>query len=187
MEILKTRTSSIDLQCRLIRIALFCYVATEVVFFVLAWIVPSPITIGTFSMELTPKGMTMEQLHAMLPAQHLLGTLLGLPALLLLGYALWQLDGMLRGFQKNAMFAENTIRHLHAFAGAGFLSITLSIFEVPLRILLDPVVMGTPMNRMSFGMTSDELFALLLCGLFYLIAGMMHEGRRLKQEVEEFV
>jgi hypothetical protein len=184
---MKLARLDVGLHCRLIRLLLIVFLAIQVVFFVLSWVVPVALNHGSFFMQVGPEGLAMNAVRAMPDSQRWIGLGLALPALLMLCRGVWHLDRMLAAFQRNAMFAIGTIAHLRGFAGATFLSMALSILEVPLRAIVYRFVLGVPDVRIGAGVTSAELFVILVCGLFYLIAGMMHEGRRLEQENEEFV
>jgi hypothetical protein len=177
----------LDRHCRWIRMLLLVFVAIQLGFFVLSWVVPVALKGGSLVMQVAPKGLELDAVRAMPDSQRWIGLVLALPALLMLCRGGWHLDRMLSGFQKNAMFAIGTIAHLRGFAGATLLSVALSIVEVPLRAIVYRFGLGVPGVRIGAGVTSAELFVILVCGLFYLIAGIMHEGRRLEQENAGFV
>jgi hypothetical protein len=177
----------IALHCRVIQLLLLAFLLVQVVFFVLSWLLPVSLKGANVVMQVAGQGLAQGAVAAMPQAQRLVGLALALPALLMMFRAAWHLDRMLRAFRGRAMFAVDTIARMRAFAGASFLSMALSIVEVPLRALVYRYVLAVPDVRITAGVTSSELFVILVCGLFYLIAGMMQEGRRLEQENEEFI
>jgi len=176
----------INTQCRLIRSLLWFCFAIQLFFFVLAWSSALP-GIGSFAMRISPNGLSFEQVSQMALSQRWLGVALGLPSLLVLSFGLWRLDRMLINFQKNMMFAVDTIAHFRAFAGATMLAIVLDILVLPIRSILFNLMLERKFGRMEMGITTEQLLLLLVCGLFYLITNMMHESRRLAQENEEFI
>lgn len=184
---MKIERLDIGRHCQLIRMLLLAILLIQLVFFVLSWVVPVALHEGRFFMEVTPNGLAQGAVRNMADSQRWIGLALALPAVLVLCRAVWHLDRVLSGFQEKAMFAIGTIGHLRGFAGATFLSVALSIAEVPVRALVYRFALGVPDARIGAGVTSAELLVILVCGLFYLIAGIMHEGRRLEQENEEFV
>ena len=174
------------IHCRLIRAALWSCLLIQLVFFILAWGSLQP-HIGPVWVRLAAKGLEFNALLALPLERRLLGAALGLPALLAMGYGLWRLDRMLLNVERGAMFAAATIAHLRAFAGAILLATLLSMVETPLRAILFRLLPGAPGRGTPMGINSEELMLLLLCGLFYLITRMLHEGRRLLEENEGFV
>lgn len=184
---MESRKTRFVLQCRVVRAALLAFLAVQLAFFVLAWIVPDALAGNAFTVRVSPEGMSGDELLALPVALRIVGATLALPALLLLAYGLLQLDRMLRAFQRSAMFARATIAHLRAFAGATFLATLLSVLELPLRAAAYHLVQGGGQFRLAVGVSSEELLVALVCGVFYLLAAMMHEGRRLAEENEGFV
>jgi hypothetical protein len=184
---MKNDRLDIGRRCQLVRALLLVFLLIQLIFFVLSWVVPVVLQEGRLFMQVTPNGLAPNAVRAMPDGQRWIGLALALPALLMLCRAAWHLDRMLSGFRNQAMFGVDTIAHLRGFAGATFLAVALSIVEVPLRAIVYRVALGAPEASIGAGVSSAELFVILLCGLFYLIAGMMHEGRRLAQENEEFV
>jgi hypothetical protein len=173
--------------CRVIQLLLLVFLLIQTVFFVLSWVVPVSLKGGSVVVQVAGQGLAQGAAGAMPDTQRLVGLALALPALLMMFRAAWHLDRMLRAFRQLAMFAIDTIAQMRGFAGASFLSMTLSILEPPLRALVYRYVLAVPNVKITAGVTSSELFVILVCGLFYLIAGMMQEGRRLEQENEGFI
>ncbi|MFZ6719260.1 DUF2975 domain-containing protein [Undibacterium sp. Ji49W] len=171
---------------RLIRPLLLLCAATEVAFFILAWS-NTPLNLGPWSMHVAAKGLLIEQMSSMSAMERGIGVLLGLPALLCMLYGLWNLDRLLAGIQQQNLFSLQNIARLRTFAGAVALSTLLSIAEVPARTAVMRLLPGQGDGNFSVSVSSEELILLLVCIAFYLITGMMHEGRRLAEENEGFV
>ncbi|MFZ6766723.1 DUF2975 domain-containing protein [Undibacterium sp. Di26W] len=171
---------------RLIRPLLLLCAATEVAFFILAW-TNTLLYLGPWSMYVAAKGLLIEQMRTMPTMEHSVGILLGLPALLCMLYGLWKLDRLLAGIQQKNLFSLQNIARLRTFSGAIALSTLLSIAEVPARTGVMRLLSGQQDGGFSVSVSSEELILLLVCIAFYLVTGMMHEGRRLAEENEGFI
>lgn len=169
---------------RLLRVLLAACALLQVGFFVLGWCGVLP---ADAWLQVSPSGMSAAGAHALSSAERVAGAMAGLPALLALGYGLWRLWCALRNIERHAMFSVATIGHVRAFAGATLASTGLAILEAPLRALIYRFVLGLPVQRMSIGVTNDQLLLILVCALFYLVIRLMHAARRLAEENEEFV
>jgi hypothetical protein len=169
---------------RIILLLLLACAAIQLSFFVAAWSAALPP--GSF-MQISAKGMSVEQMRAMDPAQRLACAAVGLAPLLALAYGLLRLARLLANVRRGALFDRATIGHLRAFAGATLLSTVLSIVEPPVRTLLLRFGFGVPSTGISIGINSEELMLLLVCALFFLVTNLLHEGRRLAEENEGFV
>jgi len=169
----------------LIRALLWLCVAAQAAFFVLAWTTYAP-TVGSMTIDMTAIGMPFGARLALTPSARLLGAALALPTTLVLVYGLWRLDRLLLNFHRRELFTAQSIGHLRAFAGATLLSTALSIAEPPMRTLALRLT-GDGGWHFSVGVNSEQLMLILVCGTFYLITRLMHEGRRLREENEGFV
>lgn len=172
-------------KCQLIRALLYLCLSVQISFFLLAWS-PWQATLGPWAIKLAAHGIAFEEARLLSADSRWLGVTLGLPALLTLSYGLWRLDRMLVGWQREEIFSLAAIAHLRAFAGASLLSVLLAIVETPLRTHLLASLSGSP-RSLSVGVGSDGLMLIFTCAVFYLIASVMHEGRRLAEENEAFV
>ena len=131
--------------------------------------------------------MSIATARALGTGQRVLGMLAGLPALAALLYGMWRLQRMLIGMRQATPFATGTIAHLRSFAGCVLVATLWSIIEPALRALLYRYALGLPVHGLSMGIDSSEVMLILVCALFYLITGVLHQGRRLAEENEAFV
>lgn len=173
--------------CHVIRWLLLAFLLVQIGFFILSWIIPMPVMIGSVHMQVEPDGMAMGSVGELSTAQRSAGILVGLPGLLMLSYGLIRLGKTLTRFQQGQIFAADTIAHLRGAAGATLLAIVLFNLEKPLRGLAFNALGSAQRYPVAIDVTSNELLLILVCSLFYLIAGVMHEGRRLSEENEGFI
>lgn len=162
---------------QLVRLLVMLAIGSQLLTFVLAWTAWLP---AGFFMQLWPAGLTADGARTLATSARWSGMLLGLPSLAALCIGLWQLARLAANASRGAVFDLANIICLRRFAGAILLSTGLAIIEVPLRAL----AWHTPF---SVGVSGDQLLVMLMCGLFYLVVGLMHEGRRLARENEGFV
>ncbi len=171
-------------QLRILRVLLALCALLQLAFFALGWggvLTPDAVV------QISPSGMSHAAAHALDGQARVVGAMVGLPVLLALLYGLWRLQCALRNIARNAMFGLDTIGHVRAFAGAALASTLLAIVESPLRTLAWRVLSGVPGNKLSIGVTNDQLLLIVVCALFYLVIRLMHEARRLAEENEGFV
>ena len=55
------------------------------------------------------------------------------------------------------------------------------------RVALMGHMMGSERSHMAVNLSSDDMAVLLMCALFFLVARMKEQGRRLAEENREFV
>lgn len=170
-----------------IRWLLIVFVLIQIVFFLLSWLSPMPLHLGTMQIHLDPGGMASGEVGKLSMPQKLSGFLIGLPALLTLTLGVLRLGKILVKFQEGKIFSEGTISHLRGSIGAILLAIILSTLERPVRWLAFNALNASGAYPLSFDITSSELLLILTCCLFYLIIGVMHEGQRLSEENKGFV
>jgi len=177
-------------QCRLIRGLLFVCALIQVLYFVLAWTGISP-QLASWHMQVSARGMGWGDLQQLSAAQLGLGIALALPALVCMLYGLWQLHRLLSALQspegKKQMFSLSNIASLRGFAGALALSTFAGILEMPLRLLAYKLLPESSIHKLSISVNAEELVLLLVCFVFYLVTGMLHEGHRLAEENEGFI
>lgn len=159
----------------------------QLAYFLLAWVAPEPTQLGSVAMSFYPRGMGTHTVAALAPGLRWAGLLCALPALLLLGYALLRLDRMLQACSGGQMFALRTVGHMKAFAACLLGSLVLTVIEPALRAFVWRHGFGGPVRAVNVGVSSEELMLVLICTLFFVVASMMHEARRIAEENEGFV
>lgn len=158
----------------------------QAAYFLLAWLLPEVGHVGPVNVEFYPKALEASEVVALPAALRWSGSAIALPPLMVMWYALWRLDALLCAFAAGSMFALATIGHLKGFAGAMLAALALSIIEPAVRGLAWRHLQDATVH-VRIGVSTEELSVVLVCGLFYVIAAMMHEGRRLAEENEGFV
>lgn len=173
--------------CQVIRWLLMTFLVVQIGFFAVAWFVPMPLRLGPLLVQLSPEGLTDDAVLGLSLLQKVLGIAFGLPGLATLTYGVRRLGQTLRRFQRGAIFDADTIGHLRGFAGATLFSAILFNIEKPLRAMAFNLASDNWTYPVTVDVTSNELMLILVCSLFYLMAGVMHEGRRLAEENEGFI
>ncbi len=172
---------------RAIRWALVAFLIIQISYFCLAWIYPGPLSIGPWTMRVSPSDLTLDEVRLLPSVQRWLGGALASVNLALLIYGGFRLHRMLQEIEAGALFATATIGHLRAFAGAILLSVIATLVQLPLRELLFRLIWGDGAYRLKLSVNSQELQLILICGVFYLIATIMQEGQRLADDNAGFV
>lgn len=173
--------------CNIIRWLLLAFLLVQILFFLLAWTIPMPLKLGSLHIQLDPDGLAPRLVQELSVAQKVTGVGLGLPGLVALTCGLMWLGQTLRHFQDGRIFAVDTIARLRSSAGAIFLAILLFALEKPMREIAFNLLGNGKTYPVSIDLSSSELLLILVCSLFYLVAGVMHEGRRLSEENEGFI
>jgi hypothetical protein len=169
------------------RFLLLLFVLLQAAYFGLSWFYPEPVAMPGFHMAFWPDGLSVEAALALPAAMRWTGAAVALPALVLLGYAAWRLDGLLRAFVRRELFSAATIAHVRAFALAALGALLWAIVEPCVRGLVWRHVLGDRHAALQMGVSSEALLMMLACGLFYLFGGVLQEGRRLAEENEGFI
>jgi hypothetical protein len=94
---------------------------------------------------------------------------------------------MLREFERGNFFARETVSDLRAFSGLLLVAKGLALLAMHVRAATVMHLLDAKTAHLAINLSSDDLAILLLCALFFAIAGMMEEGRRLAEENREFV
>jgi hypothetical protein len=173
--------------CRVIRWLMLAFLVIQVVFFLLPWIVSTPFSVGPVRMHINLDGMTRGAVATLSASQKFAGMLVGLPGLVALTYGIVRLSMTLTRLQQGRIFTADTITYLRTSAGATLLSIVLFILEKPLRGIAFNALGNGNRYPIAIDVTSNELLLILVCSLFYLIVGVLQEGRRLSEENEGFI
>ena len=159
----------------------------QLAYFLLAWIAPEPLQLGQVAMSFYPRGMGGSTVAGLSPGLRWTGALCALPALLLLAYALLRLDRMLRACANGRMFALPTVGHMKAFAASLLGALVLTVIEPALRVAVWRLGFGGPPRAVNVGVSSEELMLVLICALFFVVASMMHEARRIAEDNAGFI
>lgn len=173
--------------CHVIRWLLFVFLTIQIAFFILSWAMAGPVSLGPLQLHINPDGMTDNAVERLGNVQRMVGILVGAPGLLALTHGIRHLSATLIAFQAGQIFAMKTIGHLRTAAGATIAAVVLFNLETPLRNLLFGWMGDGQSYAIAMDITSHELLLLLVCSMFYLVVGVMHEGRRLSEENEGFV
>lgn len=172
--------------CRWIRYGAVFFVAAVIAIYLVAWISPDithhrhPVLHLAGLPGNVIAGFTLEQ-RALLAA-------VSVPYLAVLVWAFYRLVRMLRAFERGAFFERQTVSDLRAFSGLLLLSKLLSLAAMHVRVAIAMHLMEPHKARVGIiNLSSDDLAIVLLCALFFAIAAMMEEGRKLAEENREFV
>ena len=84
-------------------------------------------------------------------------------------------------------FERATVGHLRAFSGYLLLAKLLSLLAMHARVAAMVHLVGHEHVRAVVNLSADDMSVLLMCALFFLIARMMEEGRKLAEENRGFV
>ena len=177
---------SIKSHVRLVRLLSAVLGLLQLAYFLLAWVAPD-VQVGPVAMHFYPRGMEDGSVAGLTPGLRWSGALCALPALLLLGYALLRLDRMLRACADGRMFALDTVGHMKAFAASLLGVLVLTVIEPALRVGVWRLGFGGPPRAVNVGVSSEELMLVLICALFFVVALMMHEARRIADDNAGFV
>jgi hypothetical protein len=179
---------SIRRLCRAIRIGSFLFIAGAVLIylFVAFWPELHPHPHFMFRMHLA--GISTDTLSQLGVGQRVLVSGMSLPYLLVLCWAFFQLDRAIAAFERGEFFEQKTVAHLRRFAGFLFLAKVLSLMALHGRVAaVKHWIVTTKHHLVAINLSIDDLSVLLMCALFFLIARLMEEGRRLQEENREFV
>lgn len=172
---------------RVVRAIAVVLALLQLLYFTLSWILPWATQLGPVAVTFSPRGLEAGAVAGLAPGLRWSGVLCALPALLLLGHAFLRLDRMLRACAGGRMFALETVGHMKAFAASLLGALTLTVLEPALRAFVWRLVAGGPPRPLNVGVSSEELMLVLICALFFVVASMMHEARRLAEDNEGFV
>jgi Protein of unknown function (DUF2975) len=174
--------------CRAIRVASVLFVIGMVGLYVVAWQWPgSMLGPHPFALMTRFAGLPMDAMASLSDWQRFLAGTVGIPYLVVLVWAFYRLNGMLRGFERSEFFESATVGHLRAFAGLLLLAKLLAAAGMHLRAALLIHWLGRENVHVMLNLSGDDIAVYLMCALFFLIARMMEEGRRLAEENREFV
>ena len=174
--------------CQMIRIGGAVFVSGVLMIYFVTWFWPD---INQLHHPVMPKfhlaGLGIYTLSSLPIGDRLLLSAISVPYLGVLVWAFYRLDKMLRGFLRGEFFERETVGHLRAFAGLLLLAKLLSLAAMHARVAVFAHVLGHHDGRAVINLSSDDMAVLLMCALFFLIARMMEEGRRIAEENKGFV
>jgi hypothetical protein len=171
----------------IVRMLSACLGLLQFAYFLCSWVAPESTQFGPVAVSFYPRGLEAGAVAGLAPGLRWAGIVCALPALLLLGYALLRLDRMLKACAKGQMFALCTVGHMKAFAASLLGALTLTVIEPALRAIVWRQGFGGPVRAVNLGVSSEELMLVLICALFFVVASMMHEARRIAEDNEGFV
>ena len=174
--------------CRAIRIGGVVFVVSVLAVYLFSWLMPPlPDHAHAVVLKLRLAGVSGSVLDGLPFTDRLLVASISLPYLAALVFAFWRLDRMLLGFERGQFFERETVGHLRAFSGFLLLAKLLSLAALHARVAAMVHMLGHDKVRVAINLSADDLSVLLMCALFFLIARMMEEGRRLAEENRGFV
>jgi hypothetical protein len=180
--------SAIRRLSRLIRLGSIIFISGVLAIYVVTWCWPE---MGSqthpFMFFTRIAGLPLNAMATLPVADRVLLAAISLPYLAALVWAFYRLGMMLRGFERAAFFERATVGHLRAFAGYLLLAKALSLLAMHLRVLVFEHLRGDGKAQLMVNLSTDDMAVLLMCALFFLIARMMEEGRRIAEENREFV
>ena len=182
------RAQQIARMCRWLRLAARIFIAGVWAIYLVAWCLP------LFLQSNVPHfphihlaGLPAGAVGQLAIGDRMLLSSISLPYLATLSYAMWRLDRMLTAFARGEFFERETVGHLRMFAGALFIAKVLALLAMHARVHVYSLLIGREHSHGSINLSSDDLAVLLMCALFFLVARLMEEGRRLTEENREFV
>lgn len=173
--------------CSALRWILLLFLFVQIAGSIASWFIPVPISLGFITIHFGIEGEPSYPIQDLGLTLQLIGMSLSLCGPILLVYGVHHLRHTLKQIQAGAIFHEISIRNLRIFARATFCSIFFFKLEAPLRALIFNAFVSDKKFHHNFEFTSNELILMLVCGLFYLIVGLMREGQRLDLENQEFI
>ena len=185
---MKENSAAMRHLCRAIRLGGAVFVIGVLGMYLFSWFMPPlPEHAHVVLVKMHLAGLSAGALQNMPTPDRLMIAAISLPYLAALVFAFWRLDCMLRGFERGEFFERETVGHLRAFSGFLLLAKLLSLAAMHARVAAMIHVLGHDKMRFVMNLSSDDMAVLLMCALFFLIARMMEEGRRLAEENRGFV
>ena len=182
------RTAQIGRMCRWLRIATWIFIIGVWAIYLMAWCMPLLIQshVPHFP-HIHLAGLPAGAVGQLAVGDRLLLASISLPYLGILSYAFLRLNRMLHAFERGEFFEHQTVGHLRMFAGALFTAKVLALLAMHARVHAYAYLMGNTRSHGAINLSSDDLAVLLMCALFFLVARLMEEGRRLTEENREFI
>jgi uncharacterized membrane protein YbaN (DUF454 family) len=173
---------------RWIRFGAILFISCVVAIYALTWIWPEITSAHSPLVHVHLAGISSQVLAQLTVGERLLVAAVSLPYLATLAWAFHRLVRMLRQFEAGKFFERETVRDLRAFSGLLLAAKVLALAAMHARVAIVLHLLGPRKGNVAIvNLSSDDLAILLLCALFFAIAGMMEEGRRLAEENRGFV
>lgn len=180
--------AAINKLCRWIRVGGGIFVVSVLLVYLITWCWPGMPRTGNHAMVLLHlAGLPATAMAEMPVITRLLIASISLPYLLTLLWAFYRLNLMLRGFERAEFFEAATVGHLRAFAGFLLLAKVFSLAAMHARVGVMAHIQGHQHSLIKVNLSSDDMAVLLMCALFFLVARMMEQARRLAEENREFI
>jgi hypothetical protein len=171
--------------CRWIRYGAVFFVTAVIAIYLVAWISPDITHHRHPVLQLA--GLPGNLIASFPLEERALLAAVSVPYLAVLVWAFHRLVRMLRAFERGAFFDRQTVSDLRAFSGLLLVSKLLSLAAMHIRVAMAIHLMPHKARVGVINLSSDDLAIVLLCALFFAIAAMMEEGRKLAEENREFV
>jgi hypothetical protein len=172
--------------CRAIRYGIVVLLVATLLAHFWVWFSLGDVHFGMLTFFIHSGDLDAKALTAMPTVERVLTIIISLPALLFLMLALFKLQKLMRYFEGREFFVMPSIQLLKGFCGAIFLYVLCSMVEPVVRLLVFNLINSAQEHELVLHLT-DSFDELLLCGMFYVIARIMEEGRRLAEENSEFI
>ena len=172
--------------CRVIRYGVCAILFTTLAAHLWIWLNLNDVKLGVFTFLIHIGDLDAKALSELATSERLATILISIPALVFLSVALIRLIRLMRHFEKKDYFIMPVILLLKGFCGAMFIYVLYSMFEPVIRYFVFDLLKLESNQTLVLHLT-DSFDELLLCGLFYVIARIMEEGRRLAEENSEFI
>ena len=172
--------------CRVIRYGVCAILLTTLAAHLWIWLNLEDVKLGVFTFIIHIGDLDTKALSELAPSERLATILISVPALIFLSFALIRLIKLMRYFERKEYFIMPSILLLRGFCGAMFIYVLYSMFEPIIRYFVFDLL-KLQSNQLLVLHLTDSFDELLLCGLFYVIARIMEEGRRLAEENSEFI
>jgi len=183
-----TTPSTVRKLSRWIRYAAILFVMAVIAIYLATWMLPQLPDGHHAVLMLHLAGLPANALSTMDFGDRALVASVSIPYLATFIWAFHRLTRMLRNFEAGRFFERETVSDLRAFSGLLLVAKFLSLAAMHARVWLLMHLLGPGKKVVAMlNLSSDDLAILLLCALFFAIAGMMEEGRRLAEENREFV
>jgi hypothetical protein len=131
--------------------------------------------------------LSLGSLVALTPWQRVMGALITVVPAALLGVGLLHARACFTQFARGTFFTMTTVSQLRGFAGWVCASVVAHIIARTVLTLVMSFASATQKLQLTVGVGSDQLFALFIAGMVWLIAAVMTHAVTLADEHAQFV